>query len=292
MFGHLPARDPGTEAIDALFRLMDAQSRDASFPNPAIPAGYTYLGQFVDHDITFDPTSALGRDNDPQALVNFRTPRYDLDSLYGSGPQDQPFLYDWDCEPCGVKLLVGSNPKDPSLPHDDDRQPAPVDLPRNERGRALVGDARNDENLIVSQLHLLFIQFHNKVVDCLCANESDLPATELFDEARRIVRWHYQWIVVHDLLERLAGKHVTRSVLKPAAPGTAPAVVLRFYGWSSSPSPRFAAGTAWSGPVTHRRSRTTPPTRSSSRGVSTATISVAFASCLRHSRSTGRASSR
>src|SRR5207248_4206049 len=96
--------------------------------NPDIPAGYTYVGQFVDHDITFDPTSVLQRRNDPDALVNFRTPRFDLDSVYGSGPADQPFLYD---QGDPYKLLVG---------HNVDPTQEPDDLPRNAQGRALVGD--------------------------------------------------------------------------------------------------------------------------------------------------------
>ena len=75
---------------------------DATGDNPDIPAGYTYLGQFVDHDITFDPTSKLQRDNDPNALQNFRTPRYDLDSVYGGGPVNSPFMYAVD----GMHLLV------------------------------------------------------------------------------------------------------------------------------------------------------------------------------------------
>src|SRR5437667_11457357 len=62
-------------------------------PNPGIPAGYTYLGQFIGHDITFDPVSSLQRSNDPDALVDFRTPRLDLDCLYGRGPEDQPYMY-------------------------------------------------------------------------------------------------------------------------------------------------------------------------------------------------------
>src|SRR5436189_854176 len=83
------------------------------FDNPAIPAGYTYLGQFIDHDITFDPMSELQKRNDPDALVDFRTPRFDLDSLYGSGPSDDPFLYESDRPGTrGVELLVGVNPQD------------------------------------------------------------------------------------------------------------------------------------------------------------------------------------
>jgi hypothetical protein len=233
MFGFLPLRDPGAEAIWALFCLLKAKSEETSNFNDNIPAGYTYLGQFIDHDITFDPTSMLGRDNDPRALVNFRTPRFDLDSLYGSGPKDQPFLYDWDCEHEGVKLLVGHNPDDLSLPCD--LQPAPVDLPRNQQGRALIGDARNDENLIVSQIHLLFIHFHNKVVDRLCEHHPHPKGMWLFEEARRIVRWHYQWIVVHDFLKRLVGQTMAHRVLQPAAPGGAPTIERRFYTWQDEP---------------------------------------------------------
>src|SRR3954454_11988032 len=110
-----------------------------------LPAGYTYFGQFVDHDITFDPVSSLTRQNDPDALTDFRTPRFDLDSLYGAGPSDQPYLY----KPDGVSLALA---------------PGGIDLQRNGDGRALIGDPRNDENLIVSQLQVAFINFHNAVV--------------------------------------------------------------------------------------------------------------------------------
>jgi hypothetical protein len=232
MFGFLAPADPGREAMDALFGLLQAAS--SSDDNEWIPAGYTYLGQFVDHDITFDPFSKLGHDNDPLALVNFRTPRLDLDSLYGSGPEDQPFLYDWDREPRGVKLLVGRNPPiEGAAPADE---PACEDLPRNQQGRALIGDARNDENLIIAQLHLLFIRFHNKVVDGVCRRRSrPRDRREIFDEARRIVRWHYQWIVAHDFLTRLAGCDMACSVLVPGVGGGAPTVVRRFYDWRDEP---------------------------------------------------------
>src|SRR5690349_6406740 len=59
-----------------------------------IPALYTYLGQFIDHDLTFDPASRLQKQDDPVALTDFRTPAFDLDNLYGRGPDDQPYLYD------------------------------------------------------------------------------------------------------------------------------------------------------------------------------------------------------
>jgi hypothetical protein len=213
LFGALAPCDPGDDAIAALADRLEIAQNNPINDNTLIPAGFTYLSQFIDHDITFDPTSRLQRDNDPHALVNFRTPCFDLDSVYGSGPADQPFLYDWCCEKHpGVKLLVGHNPR-------DSRLLAPIDLPRNEQGRALVADGRNDENLIVSQLHLLFIQFHNKVVDWVAPKKPWLTCNELFDEARRIVRWHYQWIVMHDFLDTIVGKDMASAVRPSLALG-------------------------------------------------------------------------
>ncbi len=192
MFG--PARheidDP---AVDALAELI-GDRQDDSTENTSIPAGYTYLGQFIDHDITFDATSHRKPAGKPRALVNFRTPRLDLDSLYGSGPVVHPFLYDWaHPKSPGARLLVGHNAKGGN-----------DDLPRNLPGRALVGDARNEENVIVAQLHLLFIQFHNAVLDGLGGAPKHWE--ERFEEARQIVRWHYQWLVVHDFLPKILGR--------------------------------------------------------------------------------------
>src|SRR5881398_1385606 len=141
----------------------------------------------------------LPDDKDPDALVDFRTPRFDLDSVYGRGPDDQPFLYDED----GVHLLIGHN------------RAKEDDLPRNVRGRALLGDSRNDENLIVSQLALGVIKYHNKVVDA--PPFTGVSARRRFDEARRIVRWHYQWAVIHDFLTRLVGTEVIEDILHPVS---------------------------------------------------------------------------
>lgn len=190
--------------------------RESEDENPTIPAGFTYLGQFLDHDITFDPASSLDRFNDPDALQDFRTPRLDLDSVYGSGPADQPFLY----EPDELHLLVGDD-KD----FDQGRKKRP-DLPRNTAKirRALLGDKRNDENVIVSQLHTTFLRFHNKVVDTL--------GTRDFELCQQTVRWHYQWIVLHDFLPRIIGKDTYKRVI--VGKGEKP--VIRFY----NPQGRYA----------------------------------------------------
>ncbi|HSS56609.1 MAG TPA: heme peroxidase family protein [Solirubrobacteraceae bacterium] len=229
---HLALGDPGRNALRELARRL-VLTQNTSTQNLWLPAGYTYLGQFIDHDITFDPTSKLDRDNDPAALRNFRTPRFDLDSLYGAGPLDQPFLYDSDADSVrgrktlrGLKLLVGHNTVDGTTVDD---------LPRNDQNRALVGDPRNDENIIVSQLQLLFIHFHNKVVDRLLDSHRRISFDDALDQVQRTVQWHYQWIVVHDFLPKVVGKDMARSVLRPGRKGAAPTVHRKFYDWKDTP---------------------------------------------------------
>jgi hypothetical protein len=182
-----PALPPGDlQNLANSMREPDPPSED--FDNADIPAGYTYFGQFVDHDITFDPASSLQQQNDPDALVNFRTPRFDLDSVYGSGPADEPFQYD-ETEP--DKFLIGESNGQP-------------DLPRNAQGTALIGDPRNDENIIVSGLQLVFLQLHNKLLAEVAADAA-IPPERRFVETQQRVRWHYQWVVVDDFLRRLVG---------------------------------------------------------------------------------------
>jgi len=221
MFRPLPA----LSSTDAdLARLADGMCDTTPTPdgdNPEHQAGYTFLGQFVDHDITFDPVSSLDRRNDPDALNDFRTPRFDLDSLYGSGRSDSPYLYDQD-DP--AKLLVGLNTASIF---------EPVDIPRNHQGRAIIGDPRNDVHVILAQLHLAFIRFHNAAVDHL--RSKFFPDDELFDEARRLTQWHYQWVVVDDHLRRLVGPEVLDSVIHRDPKTGRLQASLRFYKWKSQP---------------------------------------------------------
>jgi Animal haem peroxidase len=112
--------------------------------------------------------------------------------VYGGGPEDMPYLYAQDRRARG-ELLVGN-----SRAQFGSRF-ATRDLPRNAEGRALIGDPRNDENAILAQLHLAFLQLHNRVVGAL----RDGADGDLFGEAQRIVRWHYQWVVVRDFLPRV-----------------------------------------------------------------------------------------
>lgn len=177
-----PTVDPGDIADDSALR-----AQEAGFES-AVPAGYTYFGQFIDHDITFDPASSLVRMNDPDRLLNFRTPRLDLDNLYGRGPAEQPYLYDGASAKGAEKFAIGTI-GDTGLP----------DLPRSAAGVALIGDKRNDENAIVSQLQLAFLLAHNTLVDRAVAQGVAHP----FQAARTTLRWLYQWIVWHDFLGRI-----------------------------------------------------------------------------------------
>ncbi|MEQ1519638.1 MAG: heme peroxidase family protein [Aestuariivirga sp.] len=195
--------------------MKDASPDDVAGDNPQVPAGFTYLGQFIDHDMTLD-TSGIGeRIDDPLTVENFRTPALDLDSIYGLGPGASPQLYARD--PAngfapGAKFLIGVadvsrnvNQADPPIPS------FPNDLPRSPQGFALIGDHRNDENLVVAQIHLAFLKFHNKVVDKLIAD--GVGGGNLFAEARKLVTWHYQWIVLFDFVERLTEPGIVAKIM-------------------------------------------------------------------------------
>ena len=148
-----------------------------------IPAAYTFFAQFVDHDITLDTQSALNTDwvQNPDKIPNLRSASLDLDCVYGFGPEASPHLYDGDTE----KLLTGNDQNE-------------NDLARASDGTALIGDPRNDENIFVSQMQLMFLRLHNKFIDMGMH----------FEEAQRECRYHYQYIVLHDFLRRVCDEEI------------------------------------------------------------------------------------
>lgn len=211
MFAHLPPFRPEAARLVALGKAMiEADPLDEAGDNVAVPAGFTYLGQFIDHDITFDTTPLTEAAMDPLALDNFRSPKLDLDCLYGLGPAAQPYLYTRESK--RTKFALGRTREEPDRPRptlpsrDNDLPRLGVGTDGATGGFALIGDPRNDENLIVAQTHVAFLKFHNKVVDHLGAGAT-------FPEARRTVVWHYQWIVLHDFLARLIEPPVLDDVL-------------------------------------------------------------------------------
>lgn len=209
---------PPLVVADAALVALAKEMKDTPDPDSdpqgdaAMPAGMTYLGQFIDHDITFDTTSLAEKIEDPEGRENFRTPALDLDSVYGLGPGGSPHLYERDPVTFapGPRLLLGTAAASPFvnaqlqvlrlIPDLVDH-----DLPRQPRtGTAIIGDPRNDENLLVAQTHVAFMRFHNKVCDHL--KQQGVAAGELFARAREQVTWHYQWIVLHEFLEAITGE--------------------------------------------------------------------------------------
>ena len=216
MFGRMFPRLPPLEVSDAKLQalaaaMLDPDPTDTTRDNPHVPAGFTYLGQFIDHDITLDLTSLSEKDKDPLGIENFRTPSLDLDAVYGLGPDGSPHLYARNPENTskhGPKLLIGKNI---NVDFGGVTGNFRNDLPRSPEGFALIGDHRNDENLLVAQTHLAFLKFHNKVCDLIAG--SPTPPADIFAEARRTVTWHYQWMVLHDFVERLTEPGIVARIL-------------------------------------------------------------------------------
>ena len=201
--------------------MTDPQAVQPDSVEPSIPAGFTYLGQFVDHDLTLDRTAAqLGEDVNLDELVQGRSPALDLDSVYGRGPADRDDrkFYDED----GVTLKLGRTTAAP-FPANDQGVNVELDgfdLPRvggtegtlADRRLPLIPDARNDENLVVAQTHLAFIRFHNQVVEELALK--GLSGRRLFNAAREQVVRHYQWMLRTDFLPRVVDPAIVADVFK------------------------------------------------------------------------------
>jgi hypothetical protein len=214
--------------LTQLGNLMGDPGRETS-ADSIIPAGYTYFGQFVDHDITFDVSSTIDAPQDANTIPNMRTPTLDLDSVYGRGPALAPYLYAFPTgglPPTAVKMQVGRNRNvgtgGPLNAASAPATPTNFDVPRVLNGTdttvstadstftAIIGDPRNDENVIVSQFHHAMLKFHNEVVDLLVTAAF---AGDIFTEAKKIVTQHYQWCVVHDFLPRICGTSAVNNAI-------------------------------------------------------------------------------
>lgn len=227
---------------DLMERLAGARVAGSRRPDSVIPAGFTYLGQFVDHDLTFDKTARFpGEQITVAELAQDRSPSLDLDSLYGRGPADEPEIY-----ADGVRLQTGAT-IGAQFPAGNDaarRDLEGFDLPRvghgstrAERRRARIPDLRNDRSLPLAQTHAAFLRFHNRMVDVLAPLHA---RASLFEIARAEVTKHYQWVLLHDFLPRIVDQNVLHDVFRS--------------GWRHlDPSPRGELSSAAG------RTRTSPP---------------------------------
>lgn len=204
-FGRLfPTLAPFTATNQQLADLAQTQldpNLDAD-NNPGMLSGFTYLGQFIDHDITLDQCCPAPLDPvDPTTISNARTFRFDLDSVYGSGPVLSPQLYEAD----GVHLRV-QDPNENGVP----------DVPRNSDGSAIIGDSRNDENEIIGQIQVALIKFHNATVDSFPeCRVTPQTRDHCLERAQALVQHAYQWIIVHEFLPHIVGQATVDRFLDP-----------------------------------------------------------------------------
>src|SRR5215510_6166474 len=218
---HLPKFEPPTNAVrDALLELgreggiLDANDDLAAGPealitdpnlslinrnNPTHTAGVTFFGQFLDHDMTFDLTSRLGFPTQPLRSHNARTPFFDLDSVYGGGPGGDPELYD---AVDLIKFRIESGGQFEDLPRD----------PTN--NAAIIGDPRNDENMMIAGMHAAFLLFHNHAVDLVRSQNPSILDNDAYSQARRLTLWHYQWVILHEFLPHIVPQAVIDDVLQ------------------------------------------------------------------------------
>jgi hypothetical protein len=190
------ARDQAQNAIDLI---VDPALNVNNPNNTTHTAGTTFMGQFMDHDMTFDETSALGVETEPEESPNTRSPTLDLDSVYLGGPRRSPQLYGHQGSRIKFKIGFGGLFED---------------LPRAANSTAIIGDPRNDENIMLAGLHAAFLLFHNKAVDHVRARDRRKDDDEVFEEAQRLTRWHYQWMIVHEFLPLFIGQQRTTDILR------------------------------------------------------------------------------
>lgn len=221
----LPFNIQNQALLGQLGGFMGQPSTDIG-PDSIIPAGYTYFGQFVDHDVTLDVSSTIDAPGNADTINNMRSPSMDLDSLYGRGPALDPFLYVFPSSgpPTAIKFQLGTNRNSGNggpggtagfggmqvqTDFDVPRMGNPLN-PALASNTAVIGDPRNDENLIVTQFHHTMLKFHNQVVDLLLSASF---TGDIFIEAKKIVTHHYQWAVVNDFLKKICGTPAVNSAL-------------------------------------------------------------------------------
>lgn len=259
---YLPASATTVTELDTLGNLMvDQGPRDPAGADSTLPPVFTYWGQFLDHELTARTNAESAITNITNAhppavsatvesqMKNARTPRFDLDSVYGGTPIGDSVTPDAVKVVAGMrhptqtaKMRVGTSIDPGPLPDTLDEHRdlprfvqvqqsvknaalalaqssmPPADFAKFQAGleqRALIGDQRNDENLIVAQFHLSFLRFHNRVVDFLANNATGWVPD--FHSAQTLTRLHYQWLIVEGYLRKQCDNAVVERVLNDRA---------------------------------------------------------------------------
>ncbi|NJL18274.1 MAG: peroxidase [Nitrospira sp.] len=171
----------------------------------------TFFGQFLDHDLTLALKAPLNEPTQPRRTTNFRTAEFDLDSLYGKGPDGSPELYDTSSGT--IKFRVEAIPGSEQVSR---KGAVRFDLPRDPNNNAIIGDSRNDENIAISQFHLAMLMFHNAITDRVRQDPAfaNRSAKDVFNEVQRQVRWHYQWIILNEFLPLTIGQNRVDEILR------------------------------------------------------------------------------
>jgi hypothetical protein len=160
----------------------------------------TYFGQFVDHDLTLDSTPMREAGwYEPVDTINHRTPWLDLDCLYGDGPRSSRHHHLYESDHASFRIGHSS------------RGGEPFDVPFTYDGHLALADERNGENIIIRQIHAMFLKLHNVAVR---EQPITLAPRQRFDQARDRVRWQYQWLVRNWFLPEICHPAIYEAVIE------------------------------------------------------------------------------
>ncbi len=176
---------PSLDTVRQLAFAMKMESRVRDSASRA-PAAFTYLGQFIAHDMTH-----MKFNGDPTDPKNYRSHALDLDSVFSN--------VDLDCDLNGTFLC------DSGICLGQSRGGQYADLPRSETGEPCISDQRNDNNLALSQVTVEIMKFFHSVGK-LC-NPKDV------EEQKQITLRHFHSIVLHDYLKKICHDQVYQDIM-------------------------------------------------------------------------------
>jgi hypothetical protein len=183
-------------------------NRGTSDDSATLPAEYTYLGQFIDHNLDFDRTPQPTADVNPSSLTNFESFRFDLNNVFGAGPAADPQLYSSDHKHLLVSGTLGEPQADgfPTVTGNG----GVFDLARDPlTGQAILVEPRDDETQILSQISAAFVAFYNDFVDKGAS----------YAQARHLTEEYYQELVLTDVLPAYVGQSTINQYLHTTSRG-------------------------------------------------------------------------